>query len=132
MKRFPLALTIPAALILSGCSSSEPEYEYTASGDETTTAATTSDVLRATIVETSTAPVEQTTESMVDLPSELQLCRDLMEMMEQFPSSDDTDRRVSLTNLQAESAASEDWKSKSAEEQASINRVIDGAINGEC
>lgn len=145
MKRFVLALTIPAALILSGCSSSEPEYA--ASGDETSPSVTTSldaaralnldmapatsEVVRAPIVEPTSEPVA-TASRAESLPREAQMCRDLVGMMEQFPGTSIEERREALTNLRLESSASEDWKSKTVEEQASMNRAFNAAMTGEC
>lgn len=140
MKRFLIALAIPAALILSGCSTSPTKGDP--GGSVTSTfnvldglaleTESTAPKMTTAITEPSSAPVEQTSASVANLPSESQMCRDLIGMMEQFPGSDDADRRQSLTNLRAESAASDDWKSKTAEEQASMNRAFDAAIDGEC
>lgn len=84
------------------------------------------------ITEPSPEPVEQTPASVANVPSESQMCRDLMGMMEQFPGTSTEERREALTNLRAESAASEDWKSKTAKEQASMNRAFEAAMSGEC
>lgn len=140
MKRILLALTIPVTLILSGCSTSPNE------GDPGGPITSTLNVLdglalptetrvpkvTTAIVSPSTAPVDKTYESGADLPSEYQMCLDLIGMMEQFPGADDADYRVPLTILRAESAASEEWQSKTASEQASMNRAFEAAMSGEC
>ncbi|GAB7515179.1 hypothetical protein TSUKUMMB_00540 [Rhodococcus sp. no. 34] len=140
MKRLLLALAIPASLILSGCSSSPTE------GDPMPSATSTFNVLDGLVLESETTPPNATTAivepsaeleegtsaSVANLPGESQMCRDLMEMMEQFPGTSTEERREALTNLRAESAASEDWRSKTASEQASMNRAFDAAMSGEC
>lgn len=140
MKRLLIALAIPVALILSGCSTSpnegDPMWSVTSTPNTQDGLAPTTESsatkATTTIAETSTAPVEQIPEGAALLPSELQICRDLVGMMERFPAVDDEARRESLTNLRAESTASEDWKSKTADEQTSMNHAFDAAINGEC
>lgn len=140
MKRLLLALAIPVALILSGCSTSPTEGDPGGPVTSTLNALdglalpteTSAMKVSTAITEPSPEPVEQTPASVANVPSESQMCRDLMGMMEQFPGTSTEERREALTNLRAESAASEDWKSKTAKEQASMNRAFEAAMSGEC
>ncbi|MFE5789548.1 hypothetical protein [Rhodococcus erythropolis] len=140
MKRLLFALTIPAALILSGCSNSSAEGGQGPSVTSTsnpqdavspTSAAPASPVATST-TDTPTATVEQTPEGAAMSPGEAQMCRDLLGMMERFPGTSVDERREALTNLRAESVASGDWPSETASEQASIDRAFNAAMNGAC
>lgn len=84
------------------------------------------------IVKPTPEPVEQTPASVDTVQSESQMCRDLPGMMEQFPGTSAEERREALTNLRTESVASADWQSKTASEQASMNRAFEAAMSGEC
>ena len=147
MKPILLVLAIPAAIILTGCSSNEPEY--TASGDETTTPVTTSldaaralnldmtpatsDVVRATIVEPSSTPA--VTSNPTGSALFTQTCREsttyfdgLRTMAEQlgedFDIAEATKGLLELTKSGDEVVSEADRKQ--------IESAIHAAANGEC
>lgn len=147
MKRILLTLAIPAALILSGCASSEPEY--TASGDETSPSVTTSldaaralnldmtpatsDVVRATVVEPSSTPVAPSNPTGSALFA--QTCREsttyfdgLRAMSEQLSEDFDMDEAtrglIELTKSGDEVVSEADRKQ--------IESAIHAAAAGEC
>lgn len=147
MKRFLLTLAIPAALILSACSSNEPEY--TASGDETSTPVTTSldaaralnldmtpttsDRVRATVVEPSSTPVAPSNPTGSALFA--QTCREsttyfdgLRTMAEQLGEDFDMDEAtrglIELTKSGDEVVSEADRKQ--------IESAIHAAAAGEC
>ncbi|WP_144419557.1 hypothetical protein [Rhodococcus sp. ARP2] len=127
-------MVAPAILLLSACSANEPstsapETSSNAVASTTSQSIPTSDIVRSNIAEPSTLSSEPVSG---DLPGEAQMCRDLLQMMEQFPDADAAARKDSLTKLRAESVASDEWQLKSEEEQASMNRAFDAAIDGEC
>ncbi|MBT2268769.1 hypothetical protein [Rhodococcus erythropolis] len=145
MKRFLLALAIPAALILSGCSSSGPEYA--ASGDETSPSVTTSldaaralnldmapatsEVVRARIIEPSdepSAPASQTE----SLPGESQMCRDILTGMSEFSGLSGTDWTDALSSLLEYTKSTPDWSARSSDEQSRLERAYANAADGEC
>lgn len=147
MKRFLLALTIPAALVLSGCASSEPEY--TASGDGTSPSVTTSldaaralnldmtpttsESVRATIAKPSGTPVAPSNPTGSALFA--QTCREsttyfdgLRTMAEQlgedFDIAEATRGLIELTKSGDEVVSETDRKQ--------IESAIQAAANGEC
>ncbi|UGQ52887.1 hypothetical protein LRL17_03910 [Rhodococcus qingshengii] len=145
MKRFLLALAIPAALVLSGCSSSGPEYA--ASGDETSPSVATSldaarvlnldmtpsmsESVRARVVEPTSEPTA-TASQAESLPGESQICRDILTGMSEFSGLSGTEWTDALTSLLDYTKSTPEWSALSSVEQSRLERAYANAADGEC
>lgn len=153
MKRFLLALTIPAALILTGCSSSESTTDGEASST-TASASTTQSTTSSTVANSKTGeptastdiyevtadglttavnvPVTASTEEMA------QGCAEAKAMLDAFGG----DAEVALALIQATAEDSTEgftvttgdnpWAAATPQEQAAIIASLRAAENGEC